>query len=313
MRRRTLLATCLATPALAQTRPIRMIIGVAVAGASDIFGRILADAMQPILGRTIVVENIAGAGSTLAAAAFHRLPADGSSLYLATNNHALMKLVYPTFPHDPLEDFTPVAIATRQPFVLTVHPDVPARSVPELLAWLRQKGDSANFGGAQPGGNNFMAGALLRHLAGVNFTIVSYRSAPASVQDLVAGRLDLTIDSPTMLLPLIRDGKARGLAVSTPQASPVVPGLAPIGENVPGYDMTLWTMLFTRPGTPADAVATLRDAAARALADPAVKARVAAAGGEVWDDPGPATATAQLRADIARWLPILPSLNLNPS
>src|SRR5260221_10651219 len=142
-RRRLFAAPFLAAPlaAWAQTlfgdRPIRMIVSVAVAGASDIVGRIMADAMTPLLSRQIVVENIAGAGSTLAANAFQRSPADGNTIYVGTNNHVLMKMVYPQFTYDPATDFVPVALVSRQPFVLAVHPSVPANSVPELIAWLR--------------------------------------------------------------------------------------------------------------------------------------------------------------------------------
>ncbi|MFC7473598.1 Bug family tripartite tricarboxylate transporter substrate binding protein [Dankookia sp. GCM10030260] len=316
--RRVFLATpFLAASALAQdrfpSRPIRLVIPVAVAGVTDIVGRILADSMSPLLGRPVVPENIAGAGSTVGAQAFQRAPADGHTIFLGTNNHAVMKTIYPQFPHDPVADFIPVALVARQPFVLVVHPDVPARDVPELLAWLRTKGDAANYGAANPGGSNHMAGELLRQRAGVGFTIVPYRAAAASVQDVVAGRLQLTIDSPTMLLPLIRDGRVRGLAVSTAGRSAVAPELPSLAEaGVAGYDITIWQVLFARAGTPPEVVATLSDAARRALADPAVQQRLAAAGCEGWPDTSPAAAGALVRAEIARWTPIVAAMNLNP-
>ena len=319
LRRRLLAVPLLAAPIAVRAqspfadRPIRMIVAVAVAGAADIVGRIMADAMAPLLGRTIVVENIAGAGSTLAANAFQRAPADGHTVYVGTNNHALMKAVYPTFAYDPAADFTPVALVSRQPFVLAVHPSVPARTVPELIAWLRQRGAAANLGAANPGANNYMAAELLRLRAGVDFTIVPYRAAAASVQDLVAGRLDLTIDSPTLLLPQIREGNLRGLAVTTATASPLLPGLPGLQEaGVPDYDNAIWTMIFVRPGTPEPALSALRGAAARALADPAVRQRLAASGFETWPDGSPAAAETLLRAEIARWTPIVARMNLTP-
>src|SRR5215813_12971096 len=141
MHRRSLFAASLLAAPLAVRaqslfgeRPIRMIVPVAVAGASDIVARIVADAMTPLLGRQIVVENIAGAGSTLGANTFQQTPVDGQTIYVPTNNHALMKLVYPQFAYDPAADFVPVAVATRQPFVLAVHTSVPANTVPELIA-----------------------------------------------------------------------------------------------------------------------------------------------------------------------------------
>ncbi|MDB5371712.1 MAG: Tripartite-type tricarboxylate transporter, receptor component TctC [Belnapia sp.] len=323
LRRRRLLAApllapaLLATPVLAQdrfpSRPVRLIIPVAVAGVTDIVGRVLADAMSPLLGRPVVVENIAGAGSTVGAAAFQRAPADGHAIFLGTNNHAVMKAIYPQIGFDPMADFTPLALVARQPFVLVVNPKLPVQDVAGLLAWLRQKGEAANYGAANPGGSNHLAGELLRQRAGVEFTIVPYRAAAASVQDVVAGRLDFTIDSPTMILPLMRDGQLRGLAVSTTAASALVPGLPSLAEaGVAGYDMTIWQILFTRPGTPAEAQAVLREAAARALADPVVQQRLATAGCETWRDASPAAATALLAGEIGRWTPIVARMNLNP-
>ncbi|MBL6455135.1 tripartite tricarboxylate transporter substrate binding protein [Belnapia sp. T6] len=318
MHRRTLLAaSLLSAPALAQerfpSRPVRLVIPVAVAGVTDIVGRVLADAMAPILGKPVVVENIAGAGSTVGATAFQRSPADGHTIFLGTNNHAVMKTIYPQFPYDPMSDFTPLALVARQPFVLVVNPSVPVRTVPELLAWLRQRREAANYGAANPGGSNHLAGELLRQRAGVEFTIVPYRAAAASVQDVVAGRLDFTIDSPTMILPLLRDGQLRGLAVSTEAASPLVPDLPSLAEaGVTGYDMTIWQILFARPGTPPEALEALRGAAARALAEPAVRERLALAGCETWPDARPEAAQALLAREIARWTPIVAAMNLNP-
>src|SRR5258708_14703111 len=196
-----------------------MIVPVAAAGASDIVARIMADAMTPLLGRPIVVENIAGAGSTLGANTFQQAPADGQTIYVPTNNHALMKLVYPQFAYDPVADFVPVALATRQPFVLAVHSSVPANSVPELIAWLRERGTAANCGAAAPGAVNYMAAELLRLRAGVDFTIVSYRAWPASAQDPAAARLGLTGDRPSLLLPWVRQGQLRALAVTMARRS----------------------------------------------------------------------------------------------
>jgi tripartite-type tricarboxylate transporter receptor subunit TctC len=137
-----------------------------------------------------------------------------------------MKMVYPQFAYDPATDFVPVALVTRQPFVLAVHPSVPASSVPELIAWLRQRGTAANLGAAAPGANNYMAAELLRLRAGVDFTIVTYRAAAASAQDLAAGRLDFTIDSPTLLMPLVRQGALHALAVTMAGGSTLLPGLS---------------------------------------------------------------------------------------
>ena len=310
--RRSLLAltgAVIAAPLLAQerypSRPVRMIIPVGVGGVTDIVGRIMCEAMTPILGQPVVPENVVGAGSTIGAAAFHRAPADGYTIFIGTNNHPLMKALRPEFPHDPVTDFVPFALVGRQPFVLAVNPSVPANDVAQLLAWLRQQRDAANFGSTNPGATNHLAGELLKQLAGLDDTIVPYRTAALAVQDLVAGRMQFTIDSPTMLNPLIQAGQVRGLAVSSRDRSVLVPGLPSLAEaGVTGYDLTAWQVLFAKPGTPAPIVAALEAAAVRALADEAVKDRLRRAGVDTWPDTSAAAAARHVREEVARWAPI---------
>jgi tripartite-type tricarboxylate transporter receptor subunit TctC len=267
-RRMILAAPLLAAPMLAAwpaaaqeaypNRPVRLIIPVGVAGVTDIVGRVIAEHMSVTLGRPVVPENIVGAGSTVGAAAFQRTAADGYTIFIGTNNHPVMQAIYPNFPYDPVRDFLPLALVGRQPFVLAVHPDVPARDVAGLLTWLRQQGQAANYGSANPGATNHMAGELLRQRTGVNFTIVPYRTAANAVQDLVAGRMQLSIDSPSMMAPLIRDGRLRALAVSGAERSEQMPELPTLQEaGVPGYDLTAWQVLFARPGTPPEILAVL--------------------------------------------------------
>ncbi|GGJ09771.1 Bug family tripartite tricarboxylate transporter substrate binding protein [Neoroseomonas lacus] len=310
--RRQILAlagAALASPALAQgtypTRPIRMIIPVGVGGVTDIVGRIMCEALTPILGQPVVPENVVGAGSTIGAAAFQRLPADGYAIFMGTNNHPIMKALRPDFAFDPVTDFVPVALVGRQPFVLAVNPSVPATDVAGLLAWLGQQRQDANFGSTNPGATNHLAGELLKQIAHVDYTIVPYRTAALAVQDLVAGRVQLTIDSPTMLNPLIEAGQVRGLAVSSRDRSVLVPGLPSLAESgVPDYDLTAWQVLFARPGTPASVLARLEDASRRALADDAVIQRLRRAGVDTWPDSSAAAAARHVREEVARWAPI---------
>ena len=317
--RRLLLAAPLFStlPAVAQeafpSRPLRLIIPVGVAGVTDIVGRIVAEHMSVTLGRPVVPENIVGAGSTVGAAAFQRTPADGHTIYIGTNNHPVMQAIYPSFPADPVRDFTPFCLVGRQPFVLAVHPDVPARDIAALLAWLRQRQAAVNYGSANPGATNHMAGELLRQLAGVGFTIVPYRTAANAVQDLVAGRLQLSIDSPSMMAPLIADGRLRGLAVTSATRSEQMPDLPTLQEaGVPGYDLTAWQVLFARPGTPPEALAVLTDAARRAVADHGVRAKLRLAKVETWPDASAAAAAAHVKAEVARWAPVVAVMNANP-
>ena len=309
LRRTLLAAVAMSFAAHAQervlTRPLRMIIPVGVAGVTDVVGRILAEGMQGAIGQPIVPENVVGAGSTVGAAAFHRATNDGGTIFIGTNNHPVMRAVYPNFPHDPVTDFVPIALVGRQPFVLAVHPDVPANDLPSLVAWLRMQGDAANFGSANPGATNHLAGELFKQLSGTDFTIVPYRTAAASVQDLLAGRMNFSIDSPTLMMPLIRDGKLRAIAVTSAEASALVPGVPPISSVLPGYDLTAWQVLFTRPGGPEAAQRAISAACFAALADPAVRARLLTANVETWPDPSGAAAARHIAAEVARWAPIV--------
>ena len=310
-----LAAPALASPALAQerfpSRPLRLIIPVGVGGVTDVVGRILAEAMAQRLGKPVVPEAIPGAGSRVGAAAFMRLPADGYSFFIGTNNHPVMKAMDKDFAFDPVTDFVPFCLAGRQPFMLAVHPSVPAQDLPGLLAWLRQQKDAANYGATNPGASNHLAGELFKQLSGMEFTVVPYRTAANAVQDLVAGRMNFTIDSPTMLRPLMQDGRVRGLAVTGADRSEMLPGLPTISESgVPGYDMTAWQVLFAKPGTPPEALAVLTETARQVVTDPVVKERLLRAGVETWPDPSPAAAMAHVQAEVARWAPIVARMGL---
>jgi tripartite-type tricarboxylate transporter receptor subunit TctC len=310
--RRLLLSTAaagLAQKARAQDRlpgrPLRMILPVSVGGLTDAVGRILADQIGSVLGRVVVPENVVGAGSTLGALALLRAPADGYTLMVATNNHPVMHELYPNFPHDPVTAFAPIALAARQSFLLAVHTDVPARDVPELLAWLRGQGSSVNYGAGTPGTTNAMAGELLKIAMGLDFTIVPYRASAAAVQDLAAGRLQMTIETPTMIRPMVEAGRVRVLAISAAARSPDWPDLPTLQEaGVPDYEVTAWQILMTRPDIPPEAMTTLKAAARTALADPATVERLRRIGVETWPDSSPEAALAYLRAEVVRWAPV---------
>lgn len=313
--RRSLLLAALATPALAQdsypSRPLRLIIPVGVGGVTDVVGRIIAEAMAQRLGQPVVPEDIVGAGSRVGAAAFQRLPADGYSFMIGTNNHPVMQAIDKNFPFNPVTDFIPFSLVARQPFLLCVHPSVPARNVAELLAWLAQQKDAANYGATNPGASNHLAGELFKQLSHTEFTVIPYRTAANAVQDLVAGRMNFTIDSPTMLNPLVADGRVRALAVTGADRSALEPGLPTLAESgIAGYDMTAWQVLFARPGTPPGPLARLTEVAAQVVADPEVKERLRRAGCETWPDPSPAAALAHVRAEVARWAPIVARMGL---
>ena len=313
--RRALLAAlpaALATPALPQApRPLRVIVPFAVGGLTDVVARILAEFMAPALGRPMVIENLGGAGSTIGAAAAARASPDGNTIMVGSVGHAAMSALYANFPFDPITSFAPVALVTRQPFVLATHPVIPATDVPGFLAWLRTRNGEANFGTAGIGATSHLSAELLRKLARVEFTVVPYRGTPQAVADLTAGRVDFMVDSQTLLAPLIADGRVRGLAVTSAQRSTLLPALPTLAESgVPGYDASAWQGIYAPAGTPDPATRPIAEAAARAIRDPATLRRLADAGVDVFEDSSPEALAAHLRVEVAKWGELVRALNI---
>jgi tripartite-type tricarboxylate transporter receptor subunit TctC len=309
MRRRSLLAA-LALPwsAAAQgypDRPIRIIVPFAAGGIIDVVARILAEPVGRQLGQPLVIENVPGAGATIGARAAARAAPDGHTLLLNGAAHAVMAALYPDLGFDPLGAFAPIALLGDQPFVLCVNPAVPAQDVAGFLAWLRAKGDAANFATTGIGAASHLAAELLKQRAGVDFTLVTYRGTPQAVTDLLAGRADFMIDSQTLLAPLAQEGKLRALAVTTPRRSRLLPGLPTLAEaGIAGYAASSWQALYAPTGTPAPILDRVAAAVAVAQADPAVQARYAEQGIELLQG-GPAEATRFIYAEAAKWTALL--------
>lgn len=309
--RRALLAALLAAPSVAHaqpaypSRPIRVVVPFAAGGIIDVVARIVSEPLSRKLGQPIVIENTPGAGSTIGARNVARAPADGYTLLLNGAAQSVIPALFPDAGIDPAADFMPIALLGEQPFILAVHPSVPATDVPSLLAWLRSRRGEATFATTGIGAASHLAGELLKKLAGVDFTIVQYRGTPAAVTDFVAGRVEFMIDSQTLLAPLMQDGRARGLAVTTARRSRLVPDLPTLQEaGVAGYETSSWQALYAPASTPPTIVQTLSTATLEVLTDPAVQERFAERGVEA--RAGDAAALRNfLKAEMDRWLPIL--------
>lgn len=309
--RRRLVAALLSLPVAARAqgafpgRPIRVVVPFAAGGIIDVVARIIAEPLSRRLGQTLVIENTPGAGSTIGARTVARAPADGHTLLLNGAAHSVIPALFPDAGIDPVTDFAPIALLGEQPFVAAVHPSVPATDVPTLLAWLRSKRSEATFATTGIGAASHLAGELLKKLAGVDFTIVQYRGTPAAVTDFIAGRVEFMIDSQTLLAPLVQDGRARAIAVTTARRSRMLPDLPTFQEGgVAGYESSSWQALYAPMGTPPAVVGALTVATLDVLADPAVQGRYAERGIE--PRPGDAAALRNvLKVEMERWLPIL--------
>ena len=319
LQRRDFLAlagSALAAPALAQSRypsrPVRVIVPFAAGGIIDVVARIVVEPLPRALGQAVVVENQPGAGSTIGARSVARAVPDGHTLLLNGAAHAVIPALYPDAGFDSITDFIPISTLGDQSFLVAVHPSLPVRDVPQLLAWLREKRGEATFATTGIGAASHLAGELLKKLADVDFTIVQYRGTPAAVTDFMAGRVDFMIDSQTLLAPLVRDGKARGLAVTTPRRSQLLPDLPTLQEaGVAGYAASSWQALYAPVGTPAEIVTTLSTAVTAVLNDPATRQRFADAGVDPLPN-DPAASARFIRAETDKWVPILRATGAKP-
>ncbi len=310
MHRRAILAAALAAaPASAQSwqpaRPLRIVVPLAPGGTADTLARIIADPMGAILGQPVLIENRPGGNGAVAALQVARGPADGLTLlYCSPSIQILNPLMMRNIPYDAMADFAPVIALMRAPKILVVRPDFPARSVPELLAIARSRPGGITYASAGIGSSAHLAGALLAQMAGVELLHVPYRGTAPGVQDLMAGRVDMVMDTAAALLPLVREGRLRAIAVSTRDPAAAVPDLPTVAATLPGFHDASFNYLLVASRTPPEAIAALNAALNRVLADPPIRARFEGLGAEPLGGT-PADLAAAVQEEITRWRTVI--------
>jgi len=289
MRRRSLLPVLAASalpfgataqPAWVPDRPIRLIAPFAAGGASDIFSRLVAEELSPLLGQQVVVENRTGAGGSVGTEAVARARPDGLTLLMASQaTHGVVpNIVRLSF--DPATDTTPIANLCGVPAVLVVNNELPVRSFPEFAAYLRARPGQLSYGSAGIGSSTHMTMALLLHMAGLDVAHIPYRGTALVIPDLLAGRVVAMTDVITSALPGIRDGRVRPLGVSSARRAAALPDVPALGEFVPGYEVLNWYGLAGPRGLPAEIVNTLHAHMQTLLSRPAFRERLASQGAE---------------------------------
>jgi tripartite-type tricarboxylate transporter receptor subunit TctC len=291
-------------------RPVRFINS---GGAANTVARIIADKLAEALGKPFVVEVVPGAGGILAATRVARSAPDGYTIYMAgeaamTTNVAL----YETLPYHPLKDFAPITLAVDSVNILAMHPSVPARSVRELVALAKAEPGKLSFAAPGIGTSPHLAGELLKSMAGVDILYVPYREASAVIPDLLGGRVSMYFGNIASLLPLVRDGQLRGLAVSSLARVSMVADLPTIAESgFPGYQATTWVGIVAPAGTPEPIVRKLNQETVRALALPDVRTRLTDLGFIIIGST-PEQLAAQVAADIPRKTKIIKDAGIKP-
>jgi tripartite-type tricarboxylate transporter receptor subunit TctC len=320
MTTRRLLLGLTATTALARSaaaqgewpqRSIRMISPFPPGGAADLLARALAEELTPALRQSVVVENRTGAGGAVGTEAAVRSPPDGYTMVMGSTgpmaiNPALIRLSY-----DPERDLVPVVPVAAVASVLAVHPAVPARTLPELLALARAEPGRLNYGSSGIGSAQHLFMELLKQQANVDITHIPYRGTGPAMLDTVGGRLTMMFDTTPTALPHIRDGRVRAIAVTSAQRDPALPEVPAIGETLPGYEALGWYGILAPFGTPAAAVERVNREVNALLARSDFRTKLSVQGVEPL--PGtPADFAALIARDRARWSEVIRRGNIRP-
>jgi len=291
--------------ALAQNypdRPVRLIVAYPPGGGADIVARILGQQLSDSLGQQIVVDNRGGAAGIIGTETAAKAAPDGYTLVMGTNaTHGIFVSLYRKLPYDPIKDFAPVTNVVQVTNIVVLHPAVPARSVKELIALAKSKPGQLNYGSGGSGSNAHLAVELFKIMAGVDIVHLPYKGVAPAVTDLLGGQIQMMISNMPPVLPHVKSGKLRALAVTGTKRSPATPELPTVAEaGVPGYESDLWWGVLAPAGTPKPIVAKLNWEIVKILQVKDVSERLSAMGATpVGDTPEHFAAT--IRADIVKW------------
>ena len=296
---------CVAARAFAAdypSRPVKLVVPYAPGGGADAVARIVAKKLSEQVGRSIVIENKGGAGSILGTDLVAKAEPDGYTLLLGQSGPiSINPAVYKSLPYDPVKDFAPITMTTAYPYILVINAETPARTLQDFVALARAKPGTMNFGSTGVGAANHLVAELFNRKAGLKMTHVPYRGTALAVGDLVAGTLTMVFGDPVSVLPHIKSGKLRALAVTSAERSPVALDIPTVAESgYPGFEALAWHGILAPEKTPAEIVTKLNVEFVKALADPATKALLTnQAMAAVGNSP---EAFAQfIKADIATW------------
>jgi len=296
-------------PAFAQgtypDKPIRLVVPFSVGGGTDVVARVVAKALSDRLGQPIIVENRAGAGSTIGTGQVAKSPADGYTLLFASASHAFSPTVYRKLAYSQ-DDFAAIAVVNTTPLLLAAHPSVPAKNLREFLALLKANPGKYNYGSSGKGTTLHMAAELFNTMAGVDVVHVPYKGEAPAMTDLLGGQIAFMVNQASSVVPLIKSGKLVGMGVTTPKRLATAPEIPTIAEaGVPGFAAYGWNVILAPKGTPREVITLLNRQINAVIASPEVKAKFDELGLDVLDPTTPDSATAFVAAETAKWAPII--------
>src|SRR6202163_760670 len=262
-------------------RPIHMVVGFAAGGGADIIARLIGQSLSERLGQQIVVDNRPGAGTNIGTEVVVKAVPDGHTLLLVNSPAAINTTLYDNLSFDFIRDIAPVASIGRVPLIMVVNPSLPAKTVPEFIAYAKANPGKVNMGSGGNGAPDHMSGELFKALAGVGILHVPYRGVAPAIADLLGGQVQVIFGTMPAVIAFIKSGKLRALGVTTATRSSELPDVPPIGEFVPGYEASQWYGIGAPRNTPTAVIERLNRETNAVLADPKIKARLAELGASV--------------------------------
>ena len=285
-------------------RPVHIFVPYPAGGGVDVLARTLGDAVSRQWGQGVVVENRPGAGGLVASQALVGSAPDGYTLILVASGHATNPFLYPKIPYDTFKGFTPISLVASSPNILLVRADSPFKTLADMIAAARAKPGSLSFGHAGTGTSTHLAGELLKNLAHIDVSAISYKGGAPAINDLLGGQIPMSFNNGPESVGQLAAGTVRALAVTTMKRVPFLPDVPSMAETVPGYDTEVWWGLLGPAGMPADLVEKLSRDFVAALNTDTVKERLSKLGASpIGSSPG--QLDAKIHADYEKWGPII--------
>ena len=292
-------------------KPLRIIVPFAAGGGADLVARTVGAKLTEALGQPVVVDNRTGAAGSIGAEIAARAPSDGHTLLLGSNGPlAINPSLYAKLPYDAARDFAPVALVTVMPFLLVTHPSLPVKSVKELVALAKAKPGELNYASPGSGSSTHLANELLKSMTGMSIAHVPYKGVAPAAADLISGQVQMMSGDLATLLPHVKSGRMRALAVTSARRSALLPQMPTVAESgVAGYDASGWFGVLVPAGTPPAVVERLNATIVKGVAAPDARERLGTLGGDVATGT-PADFGAHLRTEAAKWGKVIRALGL---
>ena len=286
------------------TKPVRIVVPFPPGAGADITTRLVTPKLGDALGQQFIVDNRAGAAGTIGAEIVARSPPDGYTLLTAPASVAISQTLYPKLNYDIVKDFEPVALMAGVPFILVVHPSLPARTVRDLVALAKARPGQLTYGSTGSGSSPHLTTEMLKLQTGINIVHIPYKGTPPAVTDLLAGNITFMFANSLSVLPHVQSSRLRALAVTSAKRSSATPNLPTVAESYSGFESGTWFALLAPAGTPREVVARLNTAAVKAVQLPDVREKFLAQGAEPLSGT-PQEVGSYIRSEVAKWAKVV--------